>query len=64
MHFTHIIISMILFNLVVGTVFFKEFQYTVNESVGILRPELALGNPLSVNIVVEIESIDGLATGK
>ena len=63
MHVAHIRV-IILFNRVVGTVFFKEFGYTVNENVGVLQPELTLSNPLAMNIVVEIESIDGPATGK
>ena len=54
----------ILFNRVVGTVFFKEFGYTVNENAGVLQPELTLSNPLAMNIDVKIESIDGPATGK
>ena len=55
---------MISFNHVVGAVFFKKMNYTVTESVGILQPELILSNPLSMDIVVDIESIDGFAIGK
>ena len=61
---TYNIISMILFNHVVGIVSFKEPGYIVNENIGILQPEVCLSNPLSMNIAVEIESTDGRATGK
>ena len=55
---------MILFDHIVGTVSFKQLTYVVNESNGLLQPELILSNPLSVNVTVDIDSIDGLATGE
>ena len=49
---------MMLFDCIVGTVSFTQLAYTVYENNGTLQPELILSNPLSVNISVEVDTIE------
>ena len=53
---------MMLFDHIVGTVSFTQLAYTVYENNGTLQPELILSNPLSVNVTVEIDTVEGEIT--
>lgn len=51
-------------NHIVGTVFFSQLEYNVEENVGILQPELILTNPLSKDFTIKIQNTDNTANGK
>ena len=50
--------------LLAATVMFSESMYSVNEDCGSVQIGLALSNPLSSDITVEIFTTDGSATGE
>ena len=42
---------------------FNQSVYSINEGSRLLQPVLALSNPLSTNVTLQVLSIDNSATG-
>ena len=49
---------------VAPTVSFEQASYTVDEGDGSVEPLLVLSNPSSTDVIVQVHTIDGSATGK
>ena len=43
---------------------FNQSMYSVNEDAGPVQPVLVISNPSSTDIIVQVTSTDGFATGE
>ena len=46
------------------TVMLSQSSYSVHESAGVVKPVLVLSNPSSVDITIQVNDVQGGATGE